>query len=84
MGVLMTSYLNWTCVNCHTVNYITVSQKDDILKKLDPRYPAQSAIIKCSKCSSQVVVEARNAPRLPSAEDLDAIEKEREQADDPS
>lgn len=72
----MTAYLNWTCANCHTVNYITVEEKVAILKKLDPKFPVQDEIIKCRNCTSQVVVKAYVPPTLPSADDLDAVDQE--------
>lgn len=55
------TYLTWTCAGCGHVNILTVKQKDEILSKLNANYPAQAEIIKCDKCRSQAVVEARTS-----------------------
>jgi hypothetical protein len=51
--------LNWTCVGCGHVNFISVEQKQQIMDKFNPEYTGNTEIIKCENCKSQASIQVR-------------------------
>lgn len=47
-------------ITCPTCNEIKVVSDSLVLKQLDSKYPAQTVTVTCTKCGTQLIMQARD------------------------
>jgi hypothetical protein len=51
--------LSFYCPGCHKITDLGPEQREDILVKLDPKYPARTVTIECECHEFQFIIKAK-------------------------